>query len=652
MNSKTWGIAASSDGKCHSLPPVTTPGNVAIGISGTDAVMTWNVATSSLGSIVGYDVYLNSVKRNGSLVTALTYTFSSLAPGVPQQCQVVAIDNAGNRSPLSSPVGFAIPDTSAGQLLLSASAYSGFEGAPLTFIVSRSGGSAGAIAVDWAISGLVEGAPTPPSGTITWAAGESGGKSVTVTAGLVSASRNGSLTLSNARATSGGSTPTIIAATATMTVTQDGAAPSAVTLSATAISSTQINLHATGGVDNESGFAAYVFEVSNNGTSGWTQLASQSSADFWHVVGLPNTQRFYRCRALDKAGNATGYATANATTAGGAPTGFTFDPGWSGLGNFVDGQAVRISYASGGLSIPTDPRPFLWMPLETDAVIDPTYSRATSSPTLQINAAIQSSIKPVNAIGSLKQTYPVPAAAANWFSNEPFFTVNGNSLYLSRDCYWNYPESAENGKMLRLWANYGQAGATDIYIKQGFGQAAAIEGTALTGYDIHGGNTPYYDPFPQDQNVWWTDEFIYKEGTTGNQDGVLDLCRNGGWAFGSGNRNWITKPADANLNKIQAFLDQRSNPTMPNGSGMFLCHLYVNTGSRFRVIVSTESVYFNARSATDRAVRRVPQLPIANSGSPNGCDLFFRKGVYLTLSGLYLWLIDDTETAYRVGRFT
>lgn len=64
-------------------------------------------------------------------------------------------------------------------------------------VVARAGGSAGAIAVDWAVTGA-----TPASGTLAWADRDATNKTATITAGAVGA---GAITLSNARRTDSGS---------------------------------------------------------------------------------------------------------------------------------------------------------------------------------------------------------------------------------------------------------------------------------------------------------------------------------------------------------------------------------------------------------------------------------------------------------------
>lgn len=109
-------------------------------------------------------------------------------------------------------MGFGVATTPSptlpGQLWLPAQAIQvGLTGA-FSFTVTRGGGSAGAVAVDYSIT-LPNGTPTPASGTVSFAAGETGAKTVNVTVAGVTAAGTGQVALSNPRSTSGGSTPVL-----------------------------------------------------------------------------------------------------------------------------------------------------------------------------------------------------------------------------------------------------------------------------------------------------------------------------------------------------------------------------------------------------------------------------------------------------------
>lgn len=103
-----------------------------------------------------------------------------------------------------------------GVVALTTTAITVTEGNTATITAARSGGSDGAIAVDWAVSNALS---TPASGTLTWDAAESGSKSATPTASLVESQTAGTVTLSNPRRTDAGSpAPTLGTSSGTITV--------------------------------------------------------------------------------------------------------------------------------------------------------------------------------------------------------------------------------------------------------------------------------------------------------------------------------------------------------------------------------------------------------------------------------------------------
>lgn len=84
------------------------------------------------------------------------------------------------------------------------------EGTSILISAQRTGGFSGQISVNWGVTGLTEGSPTPSSGTFTWNPGESGIKSASVTFGFVSATRTGVVTLTNPQNLSGGMVPVLV----------------------------------------------------------------------------------------------------------------------------------------------------------------------------------------------------------------------------------------------------------------------------------------------------------------------------------------------------------------------------------------------------------------------------------------------------------
>lgn len=335
--------------------------------------------------------------------------------------------------------------------------------------------------------------------------------------------------------------------------------------------------------------------------------------------------------------------------------GFTFASGWSlGAGSMTEGQTGQIVYAPGGLVVPTDPRPERVILMAANLQADGTYSVDTSPLTAQSGASWQSTVTPPNSPGAGMQVFPIPGNDANLYSSDPPFNADG-SVYINVIKMWDYDNSGQNDKEFRGWTEDYPAlpSPKDTYTKQGDAYITYTENNGI-GYapDQHGGVPVDYAPFPASSNTWYVDEWRFKDSSVDVQNGVIDKARNGGWAYGAGNRAFITCTSDsarsAKVNK-KFFLNQISNFSGPAGSKYYYGAIYVSKG--FRLIASSESTYRQSRSSTDLGVYRIPQLPVANSGSANGLTALWRSSMYGAMNGLYLYLVDENENAVAVGRW-
>ena len=126
----------------------------------------------------------------------------------------------------------------------------------------------------------------------------------------------------------------------------DTQAPTSPTnLSATAISSSQINLSWTQSTDNV-GVAGYQVErCQGSGCATFTQIASPAGTSYSDAGLSTNSSYSYRVRAVDAAGNPSGYSTvASATTQASAPSpsnlvaGYSFDEGIGTSASDVSGN--------------------------------------------------------------------------------------------------------------------------------------------------------------------------------------------------------------------------------------------------------------------------------------------------------------------------
>lgn len=104
-------------------------------------------------------------------------------------------------------------------------------------------------------------------------------------------------------------------------------------LTTTAVSSTQIIVSFSG----SAGATAYIIERSPNGTTGWTQVASDASTTFTDSGLTPGGQYFYRVRARNTNGDSATTASASTTT---------LATEWSGAGS-LDPAAASGTGADG-----------------------------------------------------------------------------------------------------------------------------------------------------------------------------------------------------------------------------------------------------------------------------------------------------------------
>src|SRR2546428_6968493 len=118
-------------------------------------------------------------------------------------------------------------------------------------------------------------------------------------------------------------------------------------LTATAASSSQINLAWTASTDDV-GVTGYLVErCQGSGCTGFAQVATVAGTTYNDTGLAAATSYSYRVRATDAAGNLSGYSiTASATTLAGAPTITSFTPSSGPAGASVTIRGTRVSGAT------------------------------------------------------------------------------------------------------------------------------------------------------------------------------------------------------------------------------------------------------------------------------------------------------------------
>ncbi|MGH2689648.1 MAG: Calx-beta domain-containing protein, partial [Actinomycetota bacterium] len=218
---------------------------------------------------------------------------------------------------------FTRSSSSPGTLQFSASAYSVGEGSgQATVTVTRAGGSAGSVAVSYATSNGTAAAGSDyiaRSGTLSWADGDSASKTFTVPI-TDDAAVEGNETVNLALSAPGGGATLGGPSAAVLTITDNDVPPPSPPsgLSASAVSSSRIDLVWTDASGNETGFKV---ERKTGAGGTWSTIATVGSnvSSFQNTGLSPGTQYFYRVRAIGAGGDSAPSNEATATTPAAGP---------------------------------------------------------------------------------------------------------------------------------------------------------------------------------------------------------------------------------------------------------------------------------------------------------------------------------------------
>lgn len=335
------------------------------------------------------------------------------------------------------------------------------------------------------------------------------------------------------------------------------------------------------------------------------------------------------------------------STAAGGASGFTFDSGWSGSGTFADGQIVTITRGAGGIGARTDERPLRWIP-GSSTTQDATYSRDSSSLTVQSGAASQSSVKPYAAsAGALDQTFQVPASDTCFYSSRIADIGTTERAFISYYIRFGYSHTSDgsNNKMIRIWNT---AFTSSAYTPNHFIQSSNIDGGAGTAQG------DFYD-VADSSNTWYNYQHIFAESSANDtQDGIWQFILNGGMCHPDALR-WITRDTGQPSATVKRYIygPQMSNQPPPATNDHLYMADYYATDTLLHCFVSDESTYTTTEytGGAPLSHERQIQIPQATGNSDTALSLLIRAGA-LTLSGKYLWVVCSDNTRRRVGQFT
>lgn len=441
------------------------------------------------------------------------------------------------------------------------------------------------------------------------------------------------------------------AAVATTNASADTTAPTVPgNLTVSVLTSSSLRVVWTPSTDSGgSGLAGYKLERSPNGTSNWTQVAQQVGTTFDDTGLASGTLYYYRVRAYDNAANHSAFTSnASGTTAnGGAPTNVIFDSGWSGDGgDFVDGAIVYINRAAADMNWPTDPRALLWIPGQSSFAADPAYSKAFATMVARNNCAVFTGSAPPGSVGCLRQSWPfTPEANHAFFQNDPIWSFSTGQTYVQADrmfdATWQF---VYNAKSYRVWRP--QYGAPDCFALVASNSGAmTVEGfTAVDDAMNPRGN--HFITCNVTPNAWAKEEFVFKDSSDNQFDGILRFYRNGGRAhdeaIGWKTQNSTGEPGFGT--KGIGYLPQYSNPA---STGMnagdkhdHMCNIFISDSIE-RIVIANELTFTQQtmNGSNDPGVFREVQLPVINSGSSSRVGILIRKGRHAALggSGLAMW---------------
>ena len=294
-------------GKPDKTAPSVPTGLTANAGSCSQVNLSWSASTDERNGsgLKGYYVYRGSAKQNSTPVTSTAYSDTGLSALTPYSYQVTAVDNTGNESAKSSSASATTPacsDTTPPTVSITSPANNTtYTSAQTVIITASASDNVGVTKVEFYDGATLQGTDTASPYTYSWSITSANNGTHTWTAKAYDAAGNSS--------TSSGVSLTVNIASSTT----PPLAPS--DLTATALSSNQINLVWQDNSNNEDGFHVWRYHSS----VGWTQIAvvGANTASYSDTGLSASTTYQYAVRAYNSAGVSSWSNTVPATTLSG-----------------------------------------------------------------------------------------------------------------------------------------------------------------------------------------------------------------------------------------------------------------------------------------------------------------------------------------------
>lgn len=340
----------------------------------------------------------------------------------------------------------------------------------------------------------------------------------------------------------------------------------------------------------------------------------------------------------------------------GGGSSFVFDSGWSGTPPVNPGDAFSFTYAPAGLGFLADPRAEIYIPGDVDFSSNTTYARASFTPQIQNNASHDTTIKPVGAAGSLRQTWPTAGNNACWFNNDPLFTGNGKFFIFSKRrysmTYGTNNLNNYNAKEDRFWPAGGSGfDLPDTYFSERpTSQSYTTEG--VSDPQANGDGSRSYDALYQTA-IWQTKRLFFQDCSSADVfDGILNAENMALWAFIQAKR-FRTKTAGLTANKTRVFPAQFSgggdagDVYPPDGSTYNLSTYWGN--SRFAHVFMSNMQTFQTALSPSGGTQYQHEIWLPTSGADDGVAGVCRTGALQTFPGNAVWVCTENYQHIRVG---
>jgi hypothetical protein len=351
-------------------------------------------------------------------------------------------------------------------------------------------------------------------------------------------------------------------------------------------------------------------------------------------------------------GVATNQAVGSPTVAEAGTITFSAQAGFTVTGTFASGQTITVSSSSQVFTAKTNAKVKHWFDASNESC-----SAGYPSDSLGIDSTYRSGRAPdgeraqdVVASGSTHVwRYDHYSGTAAILGRVEFLTGRfymWRKLYQDFDILQDYGPDGFNYKYFRIW------NSTD---NQNVG------GSLFT--PSGGGNDDNYEIFweksnvqipkidPEDPNwsgqpqTWMVEELVFEDSDPSDTNATCDFWQRGYMPYDGA----VFQSRDNSIDKDYVVHAQVADSTGKNPTYSYYDSVYIDD-CWHRILISPEAEWQDGSNYTSASfVNREVQLPTAWTSSE--VQFHMRFGSMSSLSGMYLYIVDGTNTAHKIGQF-